>query len=48
MLSQFWLLLFNWLPTTGMSVMFMGLFTILVIFLILRLVKLVLDAIPFV
>lgn len=47
-MAIFWNLLFAWLPTTGMKLMFMGLFTILVIFLVLRLVKLVLDAIPFV
>lgn len=46
-MSAVWNLLFAWLPTTGMKLMFLGMFTIVVIFIILRIIKLVLDAIPF-
>lgn len=40
--------MFDWLPTTGMRAAFLSLFTIAIIFIVLRIVKVVLDAIPFI
>lgn len=39
-------LLFAWIPVPGVRAAFIGLFTIAVIFIVLRVIKLVLDAIP--
>lgn len=39
--------LFGWLPTSGMRLAVAGLFTLIIVFLVLRIVKLVLDSLPF-
>lgn len=41
-------ILFAWIPSTALRVIFVGLFALALIFIVLRLVKLVLDALPFV
>lgn len=46
-MSAIWSFMFGWLPTVGMRLAFAGLLAIVIIFIVLRIVKLVLDAIPF-
>lgn len=46
-MSAIWSALFDWLPTSGMRISCMALFTLAIIFIVMRIVKLVLDAIPF-
>lgn len=46
-MSAIWGFLFGWLPTLPMRLAFAGLFTIFIVFLVMRIVKLVLDSIPF-
>lgn len=46
-MSAIWSFLFGWLPTAGMRVAIAGLLAIIIIFIVLRIVKLVLDALPF-
>lgn len=43
-----WGFLFGWLPTTAMRLAFAGLMAIVIIFIVLRVIKIVLDAIPFI
>ena len=38
---------FAWLPTSGMRVAVAGLFAIAIVFIVIRIVKLILEAIPF-
>lgn len=45
-LQQIYLLLFGWLPPV-VAVLFLGLFSTLIVFLILRIVKIILDSLPF-
>lgn len=40
--------LFGWIPNAGMQVIIIGLFSIVALFIVFRLIKIVLDAIPFV
>lgn len=47
MLSDVYTILFGWLPSPYWRVAFAGLFTIAIIFIVIRIVKLVLEAIPF-
>lgn len=46
-MSVIWGFLFGWLPTLSMRYAFAGLFTIAIIFIVIRIIKLILDAIPF-
>lgn len=39
--------LFGWLPNAGMRLIFLGLFSIVIIFIVFRIIKIILDAIPF-
>lgn len=39
--------LFGWIPNAGMQVIILGLFSIVIIFIVFRIIKIVLDAIPF-
>lgn len=47
-MQAIWQFMFGWLPTSGMRAAFLGLMAIAIIFIVLRVVKLVLDALPFV
>ena len=47
-MSAIWIFLFGWLPTPGMRIAFAGLFAICIVFIVLRIIKIVLDAIPFI
>lgn len=47
MLSAIYTFLFLWLPAP-IAASFLGLFAVLVLFLVLRIVKIVLDSLPFV
>lgn len=40
--------LFGWIPNAGMQVIIIGLFSIVAIFIVFRIIKIVLDAIPFI
>lgn len=46
-MSLIWVFMFGWLPSVSMRVAVAGLFAVAVIFIILRIIKIVLDAIPF-
>lgn len=45
-MSAIYQLLFGWLPAR-IAAVFLGLFAIIIIFLVLRIVKIVLDSLPF-
>lgn len=47
-MSAIWGFLFGWLPTVSMRLAFAGLMVIAIIFIVLRIIKIVLDAIPFI
>lgn len=46
-MGAIWSFLFGWLPSATMRVAVAGLLAIIVVFIVLRIVKLVLDALPF-
>lgn len=46
-MSAIWSFLFGWLPTLELRSAFAGILALAVIFIVLRIVKIVLDALPF-
>lgn len=46
-MSAIWSFLFGWLPTVEMRIAVASLMVIAIIFIVVRVIKLVLDAIPF-
>lgn len=46
-MSALWSFIFGWFPTVGMRVAIAGLIAIAVVFMIMRIVKVVLDTLPF-
>lgn len=46
-MSTLYSILFSWFPTLEMRLAIAGLFTLFIVFLVMRIVKIVLDSIPF-
>lgn len=46
-MSAIYNVLFGWLPNAGMRIIFLGLFSIVIVFIVFRIIKIILDAIPF-
>lgn len=47
MFQQIFAIMFGWLPNNALRVVFAGLVAILVVFILFRLVKVILDSLPF-